>query len=58
MGCNTEGNFKLLYSHYDDTKKPFAKEILRVCENHAILISNDDSAIRITVLSWEKLFYF
>jgi len=51
LGCNTEGNFKLLYSHYDDTKKPFAKEILRVCENHAILISNDDSAIRITVLS-------
>ncbi|MBS1268500.1 MAG: hypothetical protein MAG458_01229 [Nitrosopumilus sp.] len=51
LGCNTESNFKLLYCHYNNSKKPFAKGIMRVCENHAILISNDDSALMVTVLS-------
>ena len=51
LGCNTEGNFKLLYYHHNNSKKPFAKEIMRVCENHAILISNDDSAIQVIDLS-------
>jgi len=28
---------------------------MRVCENHARLISDDDASIKVTVLSWEKL---
>jgi len=38
-----------------NSRKPFAKEIMRVCENHARLIADDDANIRVTALSWEKL---
>jgi len=51
LGCNTESNFKLLYYHYLNSKKPFAKEIMRVCENHARLITNEDSSIKVIPLS-------
>ena len=55
LGCNTESYFKILYSHYNNSKKPFAKEIMRVCENHAKMIADDDSRIQTQVLHWEKL---
>ena len=32
-------------------RKPFAKEIMRVCENHARLITDDDSSIKVIALS-------
>tara|TARA_B100001939_G_C16854030_1_gene578775 strand:+ start:593 stop:763 length:171 start_codon:yes stop_codon:yes gene_type:complete len=50
LGCNTESNFRVLYSHYNKSKIPFAKEIMRVCENHAKMIANEDAEIRIQVL--------
>ena len=54
LGCNTESNFRVLYSHYNKSKIPFAKEIMRVCENHAKMIADKDAEIRIQVLHWEK----
>jgi hypothetical protein len=48
MGCNAEGFVKLMYS---DFKKPFCKEIMRVCENHARRITADDTNIRVQALS-------
>jgi len=51
LGCNTESYFKILYLHYNNSRKPFAKEIMRVCENHARLIGEEDSMIEAQVLS-------
>ena len=50
LGCNTESHFKILYSHYNNSSKPFAKEIMRVCENHAKEIGQEDSTIQAQVL--------
>ena len=50
LGCNTESHFRILYSHYNNSKKPFAKEIMRVCENHARMIVDEDSKIFAQVL--------
>jgi hypothetical protein len=50
LGCSTESYFKIMYSHYNNSKKPFAKEIMRVCENHAKMIADDDSRIQTQVL--------
>ena len=54
LGCSTEAYFKILYLHYNNSKKPFAKEIMRVCENHAKMIANEDTRIQVKVLNWEK----
>jgi len=51
LGCNTESYFRILYSHYNNSRKPFAKEIMRVCENHAKMIGGEDSMIQAKVLS-------
>jgi hypothetical protein len=51
LGCDTESYFKILYSHYNNSKKPFAKEIMRVCENHAKMIAEEDSTIHVQVLN-------
>jgi len=51
LGCNTESYFRILYSHYNNSSKPFAKEIMRVCENHARLIGEEDSMVQAQVLS-------
>jgi hypothetical protein len=52
LGCNTESNVKLMYHHFhSDSKKPFCKEIMRVCENHAREITAEDTSIRIQALS-------
>jgi len=51
IGCNTESYFKILYSHYNNSTKPFAKEIMCVCENHAKMIGGGDSRIQVQVLS-------
>jgi hypothetical protein len=51
LGCGTESYFKILYSHYRNSKKPFAKEIMRVCENHAKMIADEDTRIQIKVLN-------
>jgi len=51
LGCNTESYFKILYSHYHDSKKPFAKEIMRVCENHAKMIADEDTRIQVKVMN-------
>ena len=50
LGCNTESYFRILYCHYNKSKIPFAKEIMRVCENHARMIADEDSEIKIQVL--------
>jgi len=50
LGCTTESNFRVLYSHYHKSKTPFAKEIMRVCENHAKMIADEDAEIKIQVL--------
>ena len=51
LGCNVESHFKILYSHYNNSSKPFAKEIMRVCENHAKMIAEEDSTIHVQVLN-------
>ena len=51
LGCSTESYFKILYSHYNNSKKPFAREIMRVCENHAKMIAEEDSTIHVQVLN-------
>jgi len=51
VGCSTESYFKILYSHYNNSKKPFAREIMRVCENHAKMIAEEDSTIQTQVLN-------
>ena len=54
LGCNTESYFRVLYSHYNKSKTPFAKEIMRVCENHAKMIADDDTEIN--AIKWgEKM---
>ncbi|WP_067959823.1 hypothetical protein [Nitrosopumilus sp. Nsub] len=47
MGCNTESNFKLLYYHYLNSRKPFAKETIQVYENHTRLISDTGVSIKV-----------
>ena len=54
LGCSTEAYFKILYLHYNNSKKPFAREIMRVCENHAKEIGQEDSTMQSQVLHWEK----
>jgi len=51
LGGNTESYFRILYSHYNNSSKPFAKEIMRVCENHARRIGEEDSMVQVQVLS-------
>jgi hypothetical protein len=50
LGCSTEAYFKILYLHYNNSKKPFAREIMRVCENHAKMIAEEDCTIQTQVL--------
>ncbi|WP_067960704.1 hypothetical protein [Nitrosopumilus sp. Nsub] len=50
LGCNAESYFRVLYSHYHKSKTPFAKEIMRVCENHGKMIADEDTEIKIQVL--------
>ena len=50
LGCSTEAYFKILYLHYNNSKKPFAREIMIVCENHAKMIAGEDSTIQTQVL--------
>lgn len=52
LGCNTEAFAKVMYYHFEDgMKRPFCKEIMRYCMNHAMQISQDDSSIKIQVLN-------
>jgi hypothetical protein len=51
LGCNTESNFRIMYYHFNNSSKPFAKEMMRVCEIHAKLISDKNSYIKSVVLS-------
>jgi hypothetical protein len=52
LGCNAEGFVKLMYYYfYSNSKKPFCKEIMRVCENHARKITAEDTNIRVQALS-------
>jgi hypothetical protein len=52
LGCNTEGYVKMMYHYFhSDSKKPFCKEIMRVCENHAREIMVDDTNIKVQALS-------
>ena len=52
LGCDTEAFVKVMFYHFEDgMKRPFCKEIMRYCQNHAMQISQDDSSIRIQVLN-------
>jgi len=52
LGCNAEGYVKLMYYYFDsNSKKPFCKDVVRVCENHAKKITSDDTVIRIQALA-------
>jgi len=51
LGCNTEANFKVMFHHFDRFhKKPFCKEIMRVCEEHAVHLSDEDMVTKIQVM--------
>jgi len=51
LGCNAEGYIKLMYYYFHSNSKPFCKEIMRVCENHARNITSEDTTIQIQTLS-------
>ena len=52
LGCNTETYTNVMFYHFEkDLKKPFCKENMRFCINHAIQISSEDCSIRIQVMN-------
>jgi len=52
LGCNAEGFVKLMYYYfYSNSQKPFRKEIMRVCENHAKKITSEDTNIKVQALA-------
>ena len=52
LGCNTEAYAKVMFYYFEEgMRKPFCKEIMRFCINHAKQISEDDVRIRLQVLN-------
>jgi len=52
LGCNAEGFVKLMYYYFhSNSQKPFCKEIMQVCENHAKKITSEDTNIRVQALA-------
>lgn len=52
LGCNAEGYVKLMYYYFRDVeRKPFCKEIMRVCEIHARKITSHDTNVKIQALA-------
>ena len=52
MYCNAEGYVKVIKYYYDDRDSgPFAKDTMRYCEIHAKKIVDDDTVVKIVVLS-------
>ena len=52
LGCDTEAYTHVMFYHFEEgLKKPFCKEIMRFCVNHAIQISREDCSIRIQVMN-------
>ena len=52
MECNAEGFVKLMFYYFQsNSKRPFCKEIMRVCEIHARKITSEDTDIRVQALS-------
>jgi len=51
LGCNSEAFTQVMFYHFEEgMSKPFCKQIMRFCTNHAMEISRDDCNIRIQVL--------
>jgi len=50
-GCNAKGDINLIfYCFYRKDRKPYDKEIIKMCESHAIKITSDDTNIRIQAM--------
>ena len=52
QGCDADAYFKIMFYHFDRIhKKPFCREIIMTCENHAKLLGDKNTITVIQVLS-------
>lgn len=52
LGCNSEAFTQVMFYYFEDSmKKPFCKEIMRFCINHAKMISKENTSIRIQIMN-------
>jgi len=50
--CNNEGHIKIMLYYFasETLKNPFCRALIRVCENHATMISGEHVVIRNQIL--------
>ena len=49
LGCNSEAFAQVMHYYFEEGKHPFAKCIMRFCNTHAKMISEDDCTTRVQV---------